>query len=195
MIVFLTGPHFDSAAARLGALDLDLHDVHACVFPSRPEPARATFLHGPRPVASYLYVPDDDLRVLRLLTPDPLLTRILDALADLVTADLDALAAPLSSPDPPTLDARRAAACLTQVLTHGADPGCLAAAATHLAAALDPDAPLASRRAVAALLASSASLDLRRRAPALPAILRHATDDPDLDVRLHARRALDAIAF
>ena len=194
MLVFLTGPHFDSLAARLGALDLDLDDVVACVFPSRPEPERATFVLGARPVASYRYVPDDDLRWLLLLTPDPLLSLVLDALGDLVTDELDALTAPLRAPDPPTLDARRAASTLATVLTRSGSPDRRTDATARLASALEPTSALAARRAAAELLATVASRELRRHAPALPAILRRATEDPDLDVRIHARRALDVVS-
>jgi hypothetical protein len=195
MLVFLTGPHFDAVAARLAALDLSLDDVYASVFPSRPEPARASFVHRGRVAASYRYVPDEDVRWLRLFADDPLRAQMLTGLGALITADLTAVAAPLTLRAPSTRGARRAACSLSWVVSLNDDPDRRAFAIARLAAALDPAAALSARRAAAEHLAAVASIDLRRHAPALPGILRRATEDPDLDVRLHARRALDVVSF
>ncbi len=190
MLLFLTHADFASLTELLVGMGLDLHDVRACVFPSRPEPARADFVSGARRVAEYAYAPDDDLRHLLVLAPDPLRSELRHTVVDLVSDDLDALAAPLTRASP-TLDVRRAAASLTTTLSLDPEPDRRAHAADLLAHALDPGAPLPTRRAASELLAPLGP-SLHRRAPALLGALHLAGDDPDLEVRLHARRVLDA---
>ena len=64
LLIFNNHTTFEQLARSLDALSLELVNVQACVFPSRPEPKQAQWSWGGRLILAYLYEPDIELRYL-----------------------------------------------------------------------------------------------------------------------------------
>lgn len=64
LLIFNNHIAFEQLAHSLDALSLELVNVHACVFPSRPEPKQAQWAWEGRLILAYLYEPDIELRYL-----------------------------------------------------------------------------------------------------------------------------------
>jgi len=174
---------FPDVASLLDRLSLEVTALTPCVFPESDEPRSATWSDDDGlSIARFIYDPEFYLRFLEIMAPRPDFAAEVRAwMSRHVGAfpDLDTLSAALRADDHPR--AQRAAAALRALAKdHDADRQ---AAQDALAGALTSGTRI-GRLAAAQQLA----IDPLNMPDAV--LERAATDDEDLDVRLHARRAL-----
>ncbi|MEM1349964.1 MAG: hypothetical protein AAGI01_15495 [Myxococcota bacterium] len=174
---------FPDVASLLDRLSLEVTALTPCVFPARDEPKSATWSDPDGlSIARFVYDPEFELRFLEIMAPRP-------DFADEVRAwmsrhvgvfpDIDALSRALHADDHPK--EQRAAAAL-RALARDQD--------TDRRAAQDALARALTAGGRIGRLAAARQLSIDPLHVPDAVLERAATDDEDLDVRLHARRAL-----
>lgn len=188
MIVIL---HNDLTFATLAAaLDLwgwQVTRVRSCTFPSRPEPREATWSDAlGRPQMQYWYEPDLEVRALESLAYDPegrsLEVWLTELMGGPCTHAPEALALALLGTSHPEVQHAAAALRLIAARDPRRERADFAGAAL-LDALCAPE--VGPRRAASAQLARVVIAGAREP------LGERAERDPDLEVRLHARRALE----
>lgn len=178
---------FEQLAKALDPLGLDLVNVRACTFPSRPEPQSAAWKANTHTIMRYHYEPDLELRALELQMPwpDDLALTPSEVREDLgLFESWDTLAHDLVGAQRGRM-IRASAAWRWRAMCH---PNSLQRheALEHLIRALDQQEDVQRQRQVC--------LELRRCATQrAQSALERASKHVDLEVRLHAREALQAL--
>lgn|GEM_PF-3736805 len=193
MYVLAQNLRFEWLAAAMEQLDFSLQAVRSCTFPSRPEPKSATW-HAPngQAWARYLYVPDLEVRCVWQVAA--LEDAELPAHFDLERALEHMLGEPPFErwsqlrdqlEDKTWSVTQRAAAAWRVRGQFALDASERELCAETLGAALERGAVF-TRRAITAQLFFWSH-------PHLRSALERARDDEDLEVRLHAREALEQL--